>query len=70
MSNPKNLRLTARSSIKCQYVCFSTPTPNNEGVSEDIVGNDLRMFHNPERKSPSIRGSDAKDRNDNLHGST
>ena len=51
MSFPKRLRLTAQSSIKCQYVRFENELPSSNGISIDIIGNDLRMMRFPVRES-------------------
>ena len=49
MSFSKRLCLTARSSIKCQYVRFENRPSDLDGVSVDIVGNDLRLLYDQER---------------------
>ncbi len=48
MSLAKRLCLTARSSIKCQYMRFENRHSDFEGVSVDIVGNDLRLMYDRE----------------------
>ena len=42
MKNLRRLRLTARSSVKCQYVSLGTFFPEVDCI--DVVGNDVRRL--------------------------
>jgi len=61
MSFSKRLYLTAHSSIQCQYVRLENRPSNLEGVSVDIVGNDLRMLYDQQRDFVLKNTADTQD---------
>ena len=62
MSRSKRLRLTARSSIKTQFVRFENHSQPRDGVSVDIIGNDLRMLYSEEQGMVVNQTADLQER--------